>query len=607
MERLIVEFAFRAALIAAAAAVVLRILRITTAAAQHAVWAGVLVVMLALPAWISWGPKAALPLLPARGGPAVLMNAASVATADSASNAPVRTGVSGRVPGPARNGGGMKSWDIIWMGVYLLGTGVLMLRLAVGTIRANRLTSASCAVPVTVGLLRPRIVLPECWKEWPEAQLDAVLTHERAHARRRDPLVQWVALLNRALFWFHPLAWWLEQRLSALAEEACDSTVIEQGHDPRAYSEYLLELARVVQRAGMRVNMTGMAMPGSYLPNRIRKMIAGAAPRVSPARMVGAAIAWATCSAIFAAGTLQHVAKVQIPSAPPLEVTVPTAEPIPAPAGPVRKPPPVLLAQANPASVTQTRTPQSERPRFEVASIKPTDGVGASSGGAGVGSASERNTTVRFLLWFSYRVQPFQIVGGPGWIDTDHFDIEARAEDRNAGPDQVRLMLQSLLEDRFHLKLHREMRVSPIYALMVAKGGPKMKLSADQTSPDVNGPSPPGSSLPNHGAIRFGQGSFLANAVPLSFFARMLSGRMDRLVVDRTNLPGRYDFLLQWKPGPGENSADPQGQTLSAASDLDSRGSIFTAIQEQMGLKLESGREPVEVLVVDHIERPSEN
>jgi uncharacterized protein (TIGR03435 family) len=318
--------------------------------------------------------------------------------------------------------------------------------------------------------------------------------------------------------------------------------------------------------------------------------------------MVSAAIAWAACSAMFAAGTLQHVARVQLPSAPPPEVTVPAAEPIPAPVGPVRKPAPVLLAQADPASVTQTRTPQPERPRFEVASVKPTNGVGASSGGAGVGSASEHNMTVRFLLWFSYRVQPFQIVGGPGWIDSDRFDIEARAEDRNAGPDQVRLMLQSLLEDRFHLKLHREVKVSPIYALVVAKGGPKMKLSADQTSPDVNGPSPPGSPLPNHGAIRFGQGSFLGNAVNLSFFAKMLSQRLDQLVVDRTNLPGRYDFLLQWKPGPGEAPNE-----APAAGDIDSRPSIFTAIQEHMGLKLESGREPVEVLVVDHIERPSEN
>jgi uncharacterized protein (TIGR03435 family) len=259
-------------------------------------------------------------------------------------------------------------------------------------------------------------------------------------------------------------------------------------------------------------------------------------------------------------------------------------------------------AQANPASVAHTGTSQPQRPRFEVASIKPSSLTSTGGVGAGVGGASEHAATVRFLLWFSYGVQPFQIVGAPGWIDTDHFDIEAKAEDRNASPDQVRLMLQSLLEDRFRLKLHREARQSPIYSLVVAKGGPKTKLSLDQTSPDVNGPSLPGSPLPNHGAIRFGVGSFLGNAVPLSFFAKMLSQRLDRFVVDRTNLPGRYDFLLQWKPGPGETPNEAPG-----AGDIESRPSIFTAIQEQMGLKLESGREPVEVLVVDHIDRPSEN
>src|ERR1035438_2930316 len=127
---------------------------------------------------------------------------------------------------------------MVLAGVYLLGAFALLSRLAIGTIRANGLTSASCATPVTVGLLRPRIILPERWNEWPRAQLDAVLIHERAHARRRDPLALWLALLNRAVFWFHPLAWWLKLRLTALAEEACDAAVIESGHDPRDYSEY---------------------------------------------------------------------------------------------------------------------------------------------------------------------------------------------------------------------------------------------------------------------------------------------------------------------------------------------------------------------------------
>ena len=119
------------------------------------------------------------------------------------------------------------------LGVYLMGFCILLLRLAIGTIRANRLTSASCVGPITVGLFRPRIILPASSREWPQAQLDAVMTHEGEHIRRRDPLFQWIALLNRAIFWFHPLAWWLERRLSGLAEEACDTAVLAKGHDPR--------------------------------------------------------------------------------------------------------------------------------------------------------------------------------------------------------------------------------------------------------------------------------------------------------------------------------------------------------------------------------------
>src|SRR6476660_5325341 len=111
-------------------------------------------------------------------------------------------------PSPVREDGGFSL-----LGVYLLGASALLLRLAIGTVRANRLTSASCVVPVTVGLLRPRVILPDSSRGWPQAQLDAVLAHEGEHLRRRDPLFQWLALLNRALFWFHPLAWWLERKL----------------------------------------------------------------------------------------------------------------------------------------------------------------------------------------------------------------------------------------------------------------------------------------------------------------------------------------------------------------------------------------------------------
>src|ERR1041385_5732135 len=101
--------------------------------------------------------------------------------------------------------------------------------LPIGTIRANRLTRASCGGPITVGLLRPEIILPASSRDWPPAQMDVVLTPESEHVRRRDSLVQWLALLNRAIFWFHPLAWWLECHISRLAEESCDAAAISGG------------------------------------------------------------------------------------------------------------------------------------------------------------------------------------------------------------------------------------------------------------------------------------------------------------------------------------------------------------------------------------------
>ena len=127
---------------------------------------------------------------------------------------------------------------------------------------------------------------------------------------------------------------------------------------------------------------------------------------------------------------------------------------------------------------------------------------------------------------------------------------------------------------------------------------------ADQASEDVNGPSPPGAG-PNHGAIRFGAGSLIGNAARMALFVRMLSQRMDRAIIDKTNLSGRYDIQLKWTPGLGESALDPAGYPLPSG---DSAGpSIFTAIQEQLGLKLESARGLVEILVIDHAEKPSEN
>jgi uncharacterized protein (TIGR03435 family) len=236
--------------------------------------------------------------------------------------------------------------------------------------------------------------------------------------------------------------------------------------------------------------------------------------------------------------------------------------------------------------------------------VKPNKKNCCYSGGAGNGQAGAKNSTLKSLISLAYKVQEFQIVGGPGWIGSERFDVEGRTEDKTADPDRLRLMLRSLLEDRFQLKLHMETREAPIYALVVAKGGLKIKLSADQTSPEINGPSKPGAG-PNRGAVRFGPGTMMGNAANFSLFVRFLSQRLDRPIVDRTGLSGRYDFLLQWAPEIGEARVDPAGNPVPVG---DTTGpSIFSAIQEQLGLRLESTKGPVEVLVIDRAEMPDEN
>ncbi len=306
MPLLPIELAIKAVLIAAGTASVLRILNVRTAAARHAAWAGVVVVMLLLPVWTVWGPKVALhwlPPLPER-------------TATYVTAAGMFEPALGSPPLVLRHPSW--NWTACLIGIYAIGMAVFLARLALGTLQAQllvhrafrsggKLFSGACGAPVTVGWLRPLVVLPESWSRWPAAQLDAVLTHEHEHARRRDPLFQWLALLNRALFWFHPLAWWLERRMAALAEEACDAVVLAHGHDPRDYSKYLIDMARSVSSSGVRIQVWGVAMPGGFLEERIRRILEGGPlPRLSRARLVCACMACAATSAAFATSTLDH-------------------------------------------------------------------------------------------------------------------------------------------------------------------------------------------------------------------------------------------------------------------------------------------------------------
>jgi len=235
---------------------------------------------------------------------------------------------------------------------------------------------------------------------------------------------------------------------------------------------------------------------------------------------------------------------------------------------------------------------------FEVASIKPSapDGVVISRTQATAGGRFTATGTVKYLIQYAYGVQDFQITGVPGWLASERYDIVAKAE-TSANADQIKLMLQSLLAERFRLMLHRETRQLPVYALVVGKNGSKLHESSTK---DI-GPKGPGWSM--------GRGQLSARMSPISVLTALLSQQLGRTVLDKTGLKGAYDFKLEWTPdegprGMGLPADDPKGEPPSVAAP---GPSIFTALQEQLGLTLKSEKGPVQVLVVDHVERPTEN
>ncbi|HKE25897.1 MAG TPA: M56 family metallopeptidase [Bryobacteraceae bacterium] len=314
MERLFVECAVRAALIAVVTAVVLLTIGIKSAAARHAAWTSVMLTMLLLPIWTAWGPKTPVRLLPPLEWHGSIETPLQNVLPHSVRLTEMRPVKPSR-PHPT---GQNWTWHSLLLIVYGFGAVGLLARLAIGTARTNRLRSranvrdgkgisSECTCPITVGWLHPVVILPKNWQEWPPQQLDAVLTHEREHVRRRDPLIQWLALVNRALFWFHPLSWWLERKLVVLAEEACDAAVLAHGHTPQDYSEYLLDIARSVSRSGSRLGIVGMAMPGSLLRQRIPQILnsCGTLP-ISRSKIAVAVAVCATSSALLASGTLDH-------------------------------------------------------------------------------------------------------------------------------------------------------------------------------------------------------------------------------------------------------------------------------------------------------------
>lgn len=220
---------------------------------------------------------------------------------------------------------------------------------------------------------------------------------------------------------------------------------------------------------------------------------------------------------------------------------------------------------------------------FDAVSIRPaaSDAGGRSFTQRPGGGLSTSNATVRMLLAFAYQVMPEEISGGPEWAGSDGFDIQAKAGNPNVSPAQFREMIQSLLADRFHLRLHRETRELAVYVLMQAKGGTKLVKAKDGTA------EPPGVRIQ-------GGGLMTGTHATMAGLANVLIRPLKRRVFDETGLQGTYDFELRYAP-------DPVGADDAAASDSPS---IFTALEEQLGLSLKTAKRPVEVIALDSVEKP---
>jgi uncharacterized protein (TIGR03435 family) len=243
----------------------------------------------------------------------------------------------------------------------------------------------------------------------------------------------------------------------------------------------------------------------------------------------------------------------------------------------------VVIASVTGCEMRGQSQPTTAPPAFEVASVKPTGRPPESSSNGWTvsnGSFTAHAAWVRGMIAFAHGVHAAQVHGGPGWVDTEQYDVIAKAESRDASLDQMKAMLQTLLADRFKLVVHREAKEMPVYTLVVGKNGLKMQEAKEGEKTLAN---------------RVGPGHLVFTRTNMLGLIITLSNTLGNPVIDKTGLTGFYDFKLDW--------TDPLWQR----SGNDSLPDLFGAVQDQLGLKLDAGKGPAEVLVIDHIERASEN
>jgi uncharacterized protein (TIGR03435 family) len=540
---------------------------------------------------------------------------------------------------------------------------------------SQALMVAESVEPGIFGIMRPVLVLPRGIAEQLSAeQLDAIMAHELSHMRRRDNLTAALHMLVEAVFWFHPLVWWLGARLVDERERACDEAVLESRRQPVAYAEGILNVCKFYVEVPLSC-VSGVM--GSELKRRIARILSWQAARKLDLRRkallglagvlaLGAPLALGvvrgTTGAVKATaqapppkgnitGTWQGAAhapgghdrrfvlKIAKDEKGALSATLYSIDQKETPmAGDavrfeggtlrfVNQFPgltyegkisadgnsisgtvtqfgsfPLVIERATPGTEWATPAPPPRivsmatdaKPGVEVATVKPTQpGTRLFMLVMQGEFLVIKNFSLKSLIKFAYDVPERQIAGDPGWMDTAKWDIEAKP-DTPGMPSiaQMRMIVQKLLAERFALAYHEEKRKMPGYALTVGKNGPKMTKNADALESANFSGSP--------------RGVLGARGATMGDFAHSLQGNiLGQPVVDNTGLNGRWDLTLKWTPD--ETQFEGMGGKVPQPAEDANAPSLFTAIQEQLGLKLEAQKVDASVILVDHVEHPSPN
>jgi len=446
--------------------------------------------------------------------------------------------------------------------------------------------------PGVFGVIRPVLLWPAGLSDrLDDAQIEAILAHEVEHVCRHDNFSAMIHVLVEALFWFHPLVRWMSAKMNEERERACDEKVIEQDARPEVYAESILKVCSFCVEPSTPC-ISGVS--GADLKERILRIItrrSGVA--LSSGRKILLSAAAAVILAVpFGFGVLHGEAIQSSPITRPQSSSAPTVD----------------------------------LPKYEVASIKPSSSTdGRRTMMMTPDGTSMHGVQVQMLLQQAFGVESDRILGAPAWVKSNQYNIEAKVPPEDAPKmeklkaEQRREMLLPLLEERLKFKYHHETRELPTYALVVAKGGSKLTESKPgspippRDAPNANArpDGPPKDPIGNRGMMMMNPGRLEAHGGGMFFLSHALSAVVGRTVTDKTGLTGTYDFTLQWTPddaaipmaGGGGEGGPPKGDVPADAGGP----SLLTALEEQLGLKLEAQKGTVDVIVIDHIDVPSEN